>query len=61
MDRLHNGMKTHRTIMETAKLTDFLYSFNFYLKTGNISKAHYLIEHLNKSSECVLTTVFQNV
>ena len=25
-------MKTHQSIVETAKLTDFLYSFDFYNK-----------------------------
>ena len=44
-------MKTRGSIIETIKLTDFLYSFWFlHVKTRSISKATNLIERLNKSS-----------
>ena len=47
--------------METAKLTDFIItkltkltvqSWFLHVKTANILKAHDLIEHSKKSSEC---------
>ena len=37
--------------METAKLTDFLYNFNFYMQKQEIYPKP-LIKRLNKSSEC---------
>ena len=36
-------MKAHQVLMETAKLTDFLYSLIVNVKTGNISKVHNLV------------------
>ena len=42
-------MKSCRIIMERAKLTEYL-----CVKSGNISKAHNLIEPLNKSNECLI-------
>ena len=30
-DRFYNGIKARRSIMKTAKLNDFLYSFAFYV------------------------------
>ena len=45
-------MKTRRGIMETAKLTNFQYSFDFFTcKNKKNSKAHNSFERLNQSSE----------